>query len=516
MKILSTVKHSLPKISINDRAKTLKGLGFVGCVITVANCGGGGSVIDSNPTLRIVQKSIDLSTGGMIQDDSSGLSVYFPPATDVSEKVQQVSLEIHDHQVPNAVPKNFETSSQGFRLVVNPSFISSQNPPQVRFSTTKPYDPIRTVAFLGNDDGVVLPMTSEYDSTTSQLKSTLTPALINAKYSAVHQKRISIGSGFWIIYQWGSPSTQPASSKFYIYNSQLGSAGTWTSSNAKFKNDHVAVVVHGMSNDVTDMTDLARFLARDINEYTNYNVYDEVWGYEYNWKAHINESGDAFAAAILAKLSTGSKVDIYAHSMGGLVSRWAIEKRGVGAYVHYLLTLDTPHEGVPLNVVQLYVNVLAKLEGLDAKGSLPGVEDLVAPAFDTNSNSFLHQLNDQESPYKSSVDYFTTAGTEYQRYLGNTGSVIEELYNPWPFGHVIDHDGIVPVYSANSFSLQNKSSSWNNVQFSHRLVMPLTHNEVNGDPDNVVGGCSTGFGIQCFVENDLKNFVLATLNGGVH
>lgn len=41
----------------------------------------------------------------------------------------------------------------------------------------------------------------------------------------------------------------------------------------------------------------------------------------------------------------GSEVDIVAHSMGGLDSRWAIEKRDAAKYVDDLVTLGTPHQG---------------------------------------------------------------------------------------------------------------------------------------------------------------------------
>jgi triacylglycerol lipase len=41
----------------------------------------------------------------------------------------------------------------------------------------------------------------------------------------------------------------------------------------------------------------------------------------------------------------GSEVDIVAHSMGGLDSRWAVEKQDAARYVDDLVTLGTPHRG---------------------------------------------------------------------------------------------------------------------------------------------------------------------------
>lgn len=45
---------------------------------------------------------------------------------------------------------------------------------------------------------------------------------------------------------------------------------------------------------------------------------------------------------------TGRKVDIIAHSMGGLVARWYVEMLGGDRHVDDLVTLDTPHQGIYL------------------------------------------------------------------------------------------------------------------------------------------------------------------------
>lgn len=42
---------------------------------------------------------------------------------------------------------------------------------------------------------------------------------------------------------------------------------------------------------------------------------------------------------------SGGPIDVIAHSMGGLDSRWAIEKEGAAPLVDDLVTLGTPHQG---------------------------------------------------------------------------------------------------------------------------------------------------------------------------
>jgi triacylglycerol esterase/lipase EstA (alpha/beta hydrolase family) len=78
----------------------------------------------------------------------------------------------------------------------------------------------------------------------------------------------------------------------------------------------------------------------------------------------------------------GSEVDIVAHSMGGLDSRWAIEKQDAARYVDDLVTLGTPHQGTRV----AYLDVVT-----------PAGRDL-----DPGSD-FLTELNDGQ--LAESVDY---------------------------------------------------------------------------------------------------------------
>lgn len=63
--------------------------------------------------------------------------------------------------------------------------------------------------------------------------------------------------------------------------------------------------------------------------------------------ASVEESGGELAARIRAVLAeTGcEKVNIIAHSKGGLDARWAVSRCGCGPYVASLTTVNTPHRG---------------------------------------------------------------------------------------------------------------------------------------------------------------------------
>lgn len=79
---------------------------------------------------------------------------------------------------------------------------------------------------------------------------------------------------------------------------------------------------------------------------------------------------------------TGEEVNVIAHSMGGLDSRWYIEQEGGDAYVDRLVTLSTPHQGTRLTNLVPFA---------------PGARDM------TPSSDFIRTLNTGEPP--ESVDY---------------------------------------------------------------------------------------------------------------
>lgn len=99
------------------------------------------------------------------------------------------------------------------------------------------------------------------------------------------------------------------------------------------------------------------------------------------------DSPKVYAEEVTAKLRSistdhASAVDIIAHSMGGLDSRWAIETMGADQYVDSLISLGTPHQGT-------YVAYLAYIT--------PGGRTMVP------NSEFLQELNDGQ--LAKSVEY---------------------------------------------------------------------------------------------------------------
>ncbi|MFC5970502.1 lipase family alpha/beta hydrolase [Halomarina salina] len=85
-----------------------------------------------------------------------------------------------------------------------------------------------------------------------------------------------------------------------------------------------------------------------------------------------------------------SRVDVVAHSMGGLGARWYVERGGGAAFVDDLVTLGTPHQGTTLAYTQ----------------PTPGGRAM------TPDSEFLETLNDRRPP--RSVTY-TAVGSDGDR-----------------------------------------------------------------------------------------------------
>ncbi len=92
-----------------------------------------------------------------------------------------------------------------------------------------------------------------------------------------------------------------------------------------------------------------------------------LFTFPYDWRQHAYQSGLQLGGKITDFLSSAaisgkdyinaSKVDIVAHSFGGIVSRAYIQGGSYGLNVHRLITLGTPHRGFP--------SAYLKAEGLD-------------------------------------------------------------------------------------------------------------------------------------------------------
>ncbi len=59
----------------------------------------------------------------------------------------------------------------------------------------------------------------------------------------------------------------------------------------------------------------------------------------------------------LSTLPDGHRPWLVAHSIGGIIARWAIQEEGAGRFVRGLITIGTPHRGTPAAIAGLFVGL---------------------------------------------------------------------------------------------------------------------------------------------------------------
>ena len=125
----------------------------------------------------------------------------------------------------------------------------------------------------------------------------------------------------------------------------------------------IVLIVHGWSSGHRNFTSVAEELAE-----ANWTVY----AIDYPSGQRIEDIGAALADLVDGCVPSGQKISILAHSMGGLVARSAIEQYGIDGRVDKLITLGTPHNGIPveyfLNGHNLYLQIPPDIK-LDADNS---------------------------------------------------------------------------------------------------------------------------------------------------
>lgn len=226
----------------------------------------------------------------------------------------------------------------------------------------------------------------------------------------------------------------PIEGVFCFKESTLPSRWKWEAVNSRLPwevapgTKGIILIVHGWGSGHKNFTSIAEELAKD--DWTVYAI-------DYPSGQRIEDVGAGLANLIDTCVPLGQKISILAHSMGGLVSRSAIEQHGVDGRVDKLLTLGTPHNGIPveyfLNGYSLYSQAPPDTNSQPISSSVQALESnptwfyTAARAAYTwrtgkerpfgldaldmaNLTHFLKGLN---SPSPVSTVYYQLAGTEH-------------------------------------------------------------------------------------------------------
>ena len=131
-------------------------------------------------------------------------------------------------------------------------------------------------------------------------------------------------------------------------------------------------------------------------------------------------------------------LNIIAHSMGGLDSRYMVTHLGMAPYVDSLTTISSPHHGTPF-VDLLYSNVEQEIKIIDLAKKI----QIDLEAFKDLSEDAIMEFN-ENTPNMPDVNYYSIAG--YKKYV-HKREILWAIFN-----HILKNhgpnDGLVTVESA--------------------------------------------------------------------
>jgi hypothetical protein len=117
----------------------------------------------------------------------------------------------------------------------------------------------------------------------------------------------------------------------------------------------VLIVTHGIIGNTQDIAGSLRFAQQE-------GYYDLVLTFDYeNLSTPISETARRLKRLIQQHGLEQKTIDIVAHSMGGLVGRWLIEREGGDAFIRRLMMLGTPNGGSAFSMLAPVIPALIAL-----------------------------------------------------------------------------------------------------------------------------------------------------------
>ncbi len=159
----------------------------------------------------------------------------------------------------------------------------------------------------------------------------------------------------------------------------------------------------------------AFFATSEFNTIVNTKLYD-IYAFDYLTSNGVEVNGSRFRAkmdALFSASADNGKVVIYAHSMGGLVTRFALYEGLVSpAYVTRIITTGTPYHGSPWASPQFQ-------ENRAVIGSLAGFVTFTTGGQDLRWDNFDGALSGASNPKLTGVNAKTDRDDLMYTYQGN-------------------------------------------------------------------------------------------------
>lgn len=186
----------------------------------------------------------------------------------------------------------------------------------------------------------------------------------------------------------------------------------------------IVLFIHGIIGDTASIAPCVQLSKTEVDGQTKTlrELYDLVLTFDYeNLQTTVQENAKLLGqrlADVGLDPNHGKELHIVAHSMGGLVSRWFIEREGGNQVVQHLVMLGTPNGGSPWPAVQDWVFATLSI-GLNQLSAIVWPTKVVAELLDfleANDNSLaqmqpgspiLHELETNPDP---GIPYTIIAG----------------------------------------------------------------------------------------------------------
>ena len=413
------------RIQRRDFLRLSSGLLLVSGISTLVGCGGsgGGSSSDSEVFRSTKQLS---SIGGTITDSERGIALRVPEASLMG--ATSITLSVKGEPHPLAKREFLTPSPNAVWLTIDPLAISTSRIIEIRIPWTAAYSLLGTPVFVTDPEGKrLMPIDTQYDAAGKALIGSVT-----------REELIAVGATAAdpvVFYVGGMPIVEGTRTRSVPINVNSTRNTRITGSGKR-----VALVLHGINDNAAGMSGVTSVL-NNLSVYNGYPLYTDVVAWNYGTLGTllpIEWNAIDFASYITSTWSNATFIDIYAHSMGGLVSRKAIQLLGPNvANIRQLLTMGTPHLGVPLKAMQLLLQQSFSKEMSLLNFIAPGAFDLI------EGSSLLRSLPNS----LGRVNAFCTGGISPTLTLGGVpiGLLIDALYGI--LGLTPD-DGIVPLSSA--------------------------------------------------------------------
>jgi hypothetical protein len=401
--------------------------------------------------------------GGTVQVPEVGFSISFPRGA--LTRPTEVTVRVAREQFKDLSFPGYILFPRGIELTLDQDALAPNAVMALRLDFSGHYDAVATTLGIANARGFTIAVPSQRSGQTGLLGSldqsalrALSPPPRHAHHGKPTKVRIFTANAELLT----APILVTSLSQFVYDPSRR--TGSFYHPLTDLTGKRVALCVHGLATTLEDLNALASYLATYTRPGESQPYYDVIIGFEYTSNVPLAEIGAAMAGRVAGSIGGVAALDVYAHSMGTVVSRYAIEIGGTSPRLgplsgggHYV-SLGGPHVGIPFGNISA-LQTLLTIFGFSAK---PCILDLLTDGEGGDpETSFLSTLNPgTDGPDRATAAYYSLSADDYAAERPPVGHIVNYLYELSVPPDGVVNDGLVAEYSSQSPVLGLQSASW--------------------------------------------------------